>query len=130
MDVRIRWTTRWTALTAHPPEDRSGGRGWPGPRTRGPTMEPSPTEPPRIRRRLGFSEIPRNVRRIVYANVLGGVGFGYLIVFITAYLPQIGIGPEIVGLLLGAEGVSMVLIAIPLGWYSDRRGRKGLLLVG
>ncbi len=92
-------------------------------------MEPTPTEPPRLRRRLGFSEIPRNVRRIVYANVLGGVGFGYLMVFITAYLPQIGIGPEVVGLILGAEGVSMVLTAIPLGWYSDRRGRKSLLLI-
>jgi MFS family permease len=91
-------------------------------------MQPAGTEPSSFRRRLGFSEIPRKVRRIVSANVLGGVGFGYLTVFITAYLPQIGVGAEVVGLLLGAEGVSMVVSAIPLGMYSDRRGRKGLLL--
>src|SRR3989442_1327231 len=63
------------------------------------------------------------------ANDFGGVGFGYLFVFIGAYLPQIGVGAEVVGLLFGAQGVSMVLSAIPLGIYSDRRGRKGLLLI-
>ena len=91
-------------------------------------MQPAGTKPP-SRRRFGFFDIPRKVRRIVYANVLGGVSFGYLMVFITAYLPQVGVGPEVVGLVLGAEGASMVLTAIPLGMYSDRRGRKGLLLI-
>src|SRR2546428_8498850 len=94
----------------------------------GRSMESAGTEPPPARRRIGFSEIPRKVRGIVFANVLGGVGFGYLFVFIGAYLPQIGVGAEVVGLLCGAQGVSMVLSAIPLGLYSDRRGRKRLLL--
>src|SRR5437667_9920815 len=92
-------------------------------------MDPAGTEPLSSRRRIGFSEIPRKVRRIVFANVLGGVGFGYLYVFIGAYLPQVGVGAEVVGLLFGAQGVSIVLSAIPLGIYSDRRGRKGLLLI-
>src|SRR2546430_15366494 len=95
----------------------------------GRSMESAGTEPPSSRRRIGFSEIPRKVRRIVLANVLGGVGFGYLYVFIGAYLPQVGVGAEVVGLLFGAQGVSIVLSAIPLGIYSDRRGRKGLLLI-
>ena len=81
------------------------------------------------RRRLGFSEIPRKVRWIIYANAAGGVGFGYLMIFITAYYPQIGIGPGTIGLILGAEGASMVVCAVPLGIYSDRRGRKSPLLV-
>ena len=78
---------------------------------------------------FGFSLIPRKVRWIVYANAFGAVGFGYLIVFITAYLPETGMDAGAVGLILGAEGAAMVLTAIPLGLYSDRRGRKGLLLV-
>jgi len=81
------------------------------------------------RRRLGFSEIPRKVRWIIYANAAGGVGFGYLMIFITAYYPQIGIGPGTIGLILGSEGASMVVCAVPLGIYSDRRGRKSPLLV-
>ncbi|HYM40597.1 MAG TPA: MFS transporter [Thermoplasmata archaeon] len=79
---------------------------------------------------LGFSAIPSQVRWIVGANAFGAVGFGYLMVFITAYLPEVGVESGVVGLVLGAEGAAMVLSAIPLGLYSDRRGRKGLLLVG
>lgn len=94
-------------------------------------MEPAPSTPLSVvprRHRLGFSEIPRTVRRIIYVNAAGGVAFGYLIIFITAYYPQIGIGSGAIGLILGAEGAAMVLCAIPLGLYSDRRGRKVPLL--
>jgi len=87
------------------------------------SQEPEPSKG------LGFRSIPSKVRWIVYANAFGAVGFGYLIVFITAYLPEVGMESGAVGLILGAEGAAMVLTAIPLGLYSDRRGRKGLLLV-
>src|SRR5207244_12310723 len=80
--------------------------------------------------RFGCSGIPRKVRWIVFSNAFGAVGFGYLTVFITAYFPEVGVSSQVVGLLLGAVGVSMVVSAAPLGIYSDRRGRKGLLLIG
>src|SRR3989304_4828759 len=83
--------------------------------------------PPKSRR-LGFSDLPRKVRWIIYVNAAGCVAFGYLIIFITAYYPQIGIGSGTIGLILGAEGAAMVLFAIPLGLYSDRYGRKRPLL--
>ncbi len=98
---------------------------------------PGPEEPmanteaaaPSPKRGFGFLEIPRKVRWIIYANTLGAVGFGYLIIFITGYLKEINVAPDIIGLILGAEGAAMVLSAIPLGIYSDRRGRKKLLIV-
>src|SRR5437867_13385001 len=94
------------------------------------TMEtPEPRAPAR-RSRFGFSAIPRKVRWIVFSNAFGAVGFGYLIVFITAYFPETGVSSQVVGLLLGAVGVAMVVSAAPLGIYSARRGRKGLLLIG
>ena len=90
---------------------------------------PGPTAPsPPKARRLGFSEIPRKVRWIIYVNASAGLGFGYLMIFITAYYPQIGIGSGTIGLILGAEGAAMVLFAVPLGLYSDRRGRKKPLI--
>ena len=92
-------------------------------------VEISPPEP-EPKGRFGFSSIPPKVRWIIYANSFGAVGFGYLMVFITAYLPEIGVESGIIGLVLGADGAAMVLSAIPLGLYSDRRGRRGLLLVG
>lgn len=91
------------------------------------TPEPLPSA---RRGRFGFSAIPRKVRWIVFSNAFGAIGFGYLTVFITAYFPEIGVSSQVVGLLLGAVGVSMVVSAAPMGIYSDRRGRKGLLLVG
>src|SRR5436189_2725408 len=102
----------------------------PEPSWNGLTMEtPEPRAPAR-RSPFGFSAIPRKVRWIVFSNAFGAVGFGYLIVFITAYFPETGVSSQVVGLLLGAVGVAMVVSAAPLGVYSDRRGRKGLLLVG
>src|SRR5256886_6704948 len=102
----------------------------PEPSWNGLTMEtPEPRAPAR-RSRFGFSAIPRKVRWIVFSNAFGAVGFGYLIVFITAYFPETGVSSQVVGLLLGAVGVAMVVSAAPLGIYSDRRGRKGVLLIG
>src|SRR5437773_682372 len=79
-------------------------------------------------RRLSFATIPRKIRWIIYVNAAGGLNFGYLMIFITGYYPEIGIGPGTIGLLLGAEGAAMVTFAIPLGLYSDRYGRKLPLL--
>src|SRR5436309_2386136 len=79
-------------------------------------------------RRLSFATIPRKIRWIIYVNAAGGLNFGYLMIFITGYYPEIGIGPGTIGLLLGAEGAAMVTFAIPLGIYSDRYGRKLPLL--
>src|SRR5438552_7488595 len=84
--------------------------------------------PPPRRRRLSFAQIPRKIRWIIYVNAAGGLSFGYLMIFITGYYPEIGIGPGTIGLLLGAEGAAMVTFAIPLGLYSDRYGRKLPLL--
>src|SRR2546427_2980153 len=61
------------------------------------------------RRRLGFSEIPRKIRWIIYANAAGGVRLGHLMIFITAGYPQIGIRPGTIGLILRGEGASMVV---------------------
>ena len=113
-----------------PPETRSGGRGWAGiflERTGMKTPEPPAGKP---HSRFGFSQVPRKVRWIVFSNAFGAIGFGYITVFITAYFPEIGVSTQVVGLLLGALGLAMVVSAAPLGVYSDRRGRKGLLLVG
>src|SRR5438552_18318770 len=102
----------------------------PEPSWNGLTMDTPEPRPPVRRSRFGFSSIPRKVRWIVFSNAFGAVGFGYLIVFITAYFPETGVSSQVVGLLLGAVGVAMVVSAAPLGIYSDRRGRKGLLLIG
>src|SRR2546422_855747 len=112
------------------PKTRRRGRRCPGTLRDRPNMETPEPRPSARRSRFGSSGIPRKVRWIVFSNAFGAVGFGYLTVFITAYFPEVGVSSQVVGLLLGAVGVSMVVSAAPLGIYSDRRGRKGLLLIG
>src|SRR3989442_15987574 len=76
-----------------------------------------------------FSKIPGKLRWLIVALVFTNVAIGYLLVYLTAFFPELGISAGIVGLLLGLEG-AMVLLSIPLGILSDRRGRKKLLLIG
>jgi MFS family permease len=76
-----------------------------------------------------FSKIPGNLKWLIVALVFNSVAIGYLIVYLTAFFPELGISASVVGLLLGLEG-GMVLLSIPLGIVSDRKGRKKLLLIG
>jgi MFS family permease len=57
------------------------------------------------------------------------VANGYLTMVISAYLPEIGISSSNIGLLLGVNGVGMILTAIPFGILADRIGRKRILVV-
>ena len=76
-----------------------------------------------------FSKIPGKLKWLIIALVFNNIAIGYLLVYLTAFFPELGINAGIVGLLLGLEG-AMVLLSIPLGILSDRRGRKKLLLIG
>jgi MFS family permease len=58
------------------------------------------------------------------------IGYGYFLVLVSAYLPEIGFGPGSVGLILGANGIAAVAASIPLAVYADRRGKKPVLLLG
>ena len=75
-----------------------------------------------------YRAIPPRVRWLVLANAPASLAFGYLIVLVTAYLPEIGVSSGDVGLMFGVMGLAMVVSAVPLGMYSDRRGRKWLLI--
>ena len=80
-------------------------------------------------RRGFFSKIPGKLRWLIVALVFNNVAIGYFLVYLTAFFPELGISAGVVGLLLGLEG-AMVLLSIPLGILSDRRGRRKLLLIG
>ncbi|TMI19765.1 MFS transporter [Candidatus Bathyarchaeota archaeon] len=86
-------------------------------------------EPEAKEKRRFFSKIPRKVKWLIIALIFNNMAIGYLLVYLTAFFPQLNISAGVVGLLLGLEG-AMVLLSIPLGILSDRRGRKKLLLIG
>ena len=82
------------------------------------------------RRDHRFSSVPSEVRRLVYLTSFSSVAYGYLIIAITAYLPEMGLSSGDVGLLIGVNGLVFVLSAIPIGLLSDRKGRKNIFLLG
>src|SRR5881397_455455 len=76
---------------------------------------------PEVQEKRGFfSKIPGKLKWLIVALVFNNIAIGYLLVYLTAFFPELGISAGIVGLLL----------SIPLGILSDRRGRKKLLLIG
>lgn len=74
--------------------------------------------------------VPRTVILMIIALSINNLALSYLIIYITAYLPQVGVPGSTVGLLLGVEGLAMATMAIPFGILSDRKGRKWLLIIG
>src|SRR2546428_9309713 len=77
-----------------------------------------------------FSSVPLRVRWQIYAEIFSTIGFGYLLIVITAYLPQVNVGAGTIGLILGIQGIVLILAGIPLGILSDRRGRKWIIVIG
>ena len=77
-----------------------------------------------------FALVPPKVRRLIVFGAPTNVAGGFFFVIVSAYLPEIGLGSAVVGLILGVSGLMMVLSAIPLGIVSDRRGRKTMLILG
>jgi MFS family permease len=79
----------------------------------------------------GFlSSIPPRVRWLVFLVFFTAVGYGYLQVLISAYLPQVGYDAGSVGLILGANGIAVVLGSVPFALFADRKGKKNILIVG
>lgn len=78
----------------------------------------------------GFQTVPHKVRWLIYLASFVSVAYGYLLVAIAAYLPEIGLTSGDVGLILGANGVAFVVSAVPIGFLADRRGRKLVLILG
>ena len=93
-------------------------------------MDEGISEPAKSARKRIFSNVPQRVRWLIYLSMAVTAGFGYFLIAVSAYLPEIGMSSGNVGLLLGVNGLVFVVAAIPLGIISDRRGRKVILQLG
>jgi MFS family permease len=76
----------------------------------------------------GFGSVPPQVKAVIWLTCIAGLGVGYLITYIAAYLPEIGLNSGDVGLIIGIMSVAAMVAAVPLGLLSDRIGRKKVLL--
>lgn len=80
--------------------------------------------------RKGFTSVPSRVKWLIYLTAFSSMAYGYIIIAITAYLPEMGMSSGDVGLLIGVNGLVFVVSAIPIGMLADRRGKKTIFLLG
>jgi MFS family permease len=79
----------------------------------------------------GFlSSVPPKVKWFVFLIFFTAVGYGYLQVLISAYLPQVGYDAGSVGLILGVNGIAVVMGAVPFALYADKKGKTRILILG
>ena len=78
----------------------------------------------------GFSAVPSRVKWLVYLASFSGLAYGYIIIAITAYMPEAGMSSGDVGLLIGVNGLVFVVTAIPIGLLADKHGRKTIFMLG
>src|SRR5437899_10576498 len=74
--------------------------------------------------------VPPRVKGLIFSLAFTSLAVGYLIVYITGYMPEIGYSSGSIGLLIGVFGLVPILTGIPFGVLSDRKGRKTLSLLG
>jgi len=78
-----------------------------------------------------MGSIPTRVKLLILTQIMNTFGFGYFLIYLTAYLVETQVLDAYgVGLILGLETVVLILAGIPLGVLSDRRGRKWFLILG
>jgi len=77
-----------------------------------------------------FRAVPAGVKWLIYLSTPSTISYGYLIIAISAYFPEIGFSSGDIGILLGANGLSFAISAIPIGILADRRGKKTIFLLG
>jgi MFS family permease len=61
---------------------------------------------------------------------MNGLAFGYFLIYLTAFLPEIGFTPALAATIFGIEGFALVVAGIPLAMLSDRLGRKWFVVLG
>jgi predicted MFS family arabinose efflux permease len=72
--------------------------------------------------------MPSRVKWFIVLLTPSAIAYGFFLVWISAYLPEIGFSSDTVGLLLGVNGGALILGSIPLSILADRRGKKRVLL--
>lgn len=75
-----------------------------------------------------MSRLPRDVWFLTAAQILWGIGSGFLLPVWPLFLREVGASAQDVGLVLGLGAMAGGLTFLPFGYLADRIGRKPLLL--
>jgi Major Facilitator Superfamily. len=78
-----------------------------------------------------FSQVPQQAKILVVGTLFSQLGIGLVITDLAYYLTSIRLFPAtFAGIVFTVEGLTSVLLSLPLGILSDRYGRKGFVVTG
>src|SRR5215204_6304733 len=58
------------------------------------------------------------------------LGFGLITPVLPLYAEQFGLGPSLIGVVIGAYGLARFLVNVPAGRLAEARGRRPVLIAG
>ncbi len=79
---------------------------------------------------MSFGAIPKGTRNVVLGAGPLAAGLGFYQVAVAVFLPLEGISVARLGILLTTFGLTSVTLVIPFAVFSDRYGRKAIMLAG
>lgn len=71
-----------------------------------------------------------SARQFLISNGLFGLFWSGWALFFNFYILGLGFDRKFLGLVQGAPALAMLLFCLPMGWVSDRIGRRSALLIG
>ena len=74
--------------------------------------------------------LSRDQRLLILSGLLWGFGMSLFVYIQPLYIAYLGATPEQIGLALGISGLLVTVAYIPVGLWSDRRGRKPVMVAG
>ncbi|OEF99397.1 multidrug transporter [Vulcanibacillus modesticaldus] len=77
-----------------------------------------------------FSQFNRNIRLFLLANVFFQIGIGIFMVLYNLYIRALGYPEQMNGNIISMTALAGAIILIPAGFFSDRVGRKKMMLIG
>jgi MFS family permease len=77
----------------------------------------------------GFGALPRDVRVLMAARAARSLGQGAMVAAFALYLHALGFNASAIGAVLAAGALVGAILTAIVGPLSDRRGRRGLLLI-
>jgi len=77
-----------------------------------------------------FTSFSQNANLFLLSGLLSGLGFSIAWLLLNFYLQSLKYDQTFIGLVNALPSLSLVIVGLPIGFSSDRIGRKSALLIG
>jgi len=77
-----------------------------------------------------FKNFPRNIRLIFAVILLNNIAKGMFMTLYNLYLQEVGFSASFMGELISMTALASAIFLVPIGFFSDKIGRKKTMIIG